>query len=110
MFICLLASFTQSLFINEDPTSPFTQESSSHQPPAPSDSPSPSFFETTGGIITLAAIAILILGIVAGIVYRRVHSGACNCCRFRRGKGGTDQYGQVIVNENDDLAYGLERV
>jgi hypothetical protein len=28
----------------------------------------------------------------------------------QHGKAGTDQYGQVILNDNEDLAYGLETV
>jgi hypothetical protein len=34
----------------------------------------------------------------------------CPCGKGHRGTARADQYGQVIVNDNDDLAYGLETV
>jgi hypothetical protein len=57
-----------------------------------------------GGLAAAAAVALC-------VACRCRALRACPCCaRMHHGTAGTDRYGQVIVNEDDDLAYGLETV
>jgi hypothetical protein len=62
------------------------------------------FLLTTPGIVALVVVGLLIIGTIGFAVYWFL-------CRSRlRGAPGSQQYGQVIIDGTDDLAYGLETV
>jgi hypothetical protein len=63
---------------------------------------------TTGQVIV--AIFGLILSVSVGVAIFCLRRVCCRCCYRHRGLAEKDQYGPVILDDTDDLAYGLETV
>ncbi|OHT14230.1 hypothetical protein TRFO_15536 [Tritrichomonas foetus] len=71
------------------------------------------FAKTTNGIITLSCAGVALIIIVALIVFccRKCAPCAkcCKCCG-RNSQPINEQYGQVILDNNDEIDYGLESI
>lgn len=77
------------------------------------------FAKSTTGILTLciasASLIIIILLIVlccrrCGVCARCPCCACCRCCGSKNAPSPAEQYGQVILNNEDDIDYGLESI
>ena len=81
------------------------------------DSSAAEFFRSTKGIAIVGGVGggillILVVVLVVVCVKKGYKCKCCRCCKCRRGGANAvaDQYGQVILDDNDSIAYGLETI
>ncbi|OHT16680.1 hypothetical protein TRFO_41641 [Tritrichomonas foetus] len=70
------------------------------------------FAQSTIGIIVLSCSGALIIIVIAVLAIYCRSNGCPSCCRCcsRQNQLATDQYGQVILNNDDDIDYRLDAV
>lgn len=72
------------------------------------------FAKSFKGILTfsLGGLGLIIIIVVIVLLCRKF--GLCKCCKCRccmvNAQPGAEQYGQVILNNEDDIDYGLESI
>jgi hypothetical protein len=67
------------------------------------------FINSTIGQVIMAILG-LIISVSVGIGVFCLRRICCRCCYRHKGLAEKDQYGPVILDDADDLAYGLETV
>ena len=75
------------------------------------------FFKSTKGIAIVGGVGggivlILVVVLVIVCVKKGYKCRCCRCCKCRRRAANAvaDEYGQVILDDNDSIAYGLETI